>query len=331
MPLSLLRLQWVHAYEIKDFWAEEAQIHTREFKKVDLSARIELAPGETAPQLNLVQVTEQGERMRFLGILLHHPKKGRWTRRVELLERESGALYFEIVPEAELEPFVKRERPRAVIQVFKRPSLIEILKKVLSRFGFQKAEASERRVFKCPEVPPLAISRWGSIVAPELPGGVRGYSSERRKNGKEQGAVGAITAQLARKSEEIVEFLWNPANLKDPKRATVQVTSISPLQKRVEVDARPIFFLNIKWTELWERSGTESAGGSRIRYAKTEGDSRLSHFCGWMDIEEVSSKEALSRVTLYEEVWATGRSPEDVLNGHIGTLRQILQSTSSTR
>ena len=96
-------------FEIRDFKAEEAQIHTREFKKVEVSAIIEIAPGMPEPALNLVQVTEQGDRLRFLGIILYNPKKGRWSRKVELLEREPGRLYFEIVPEGELDRWKERD------------------------------------------------------------------------------------------------------------------------------------------------------------------------------------------------------------------------------
>ena len=89
----------------------------------------------------------------------------------------------------------------------------------------------------------------------------------------------------------------------------------------MSVEAKPIFFITLKWNETWERSGSPTV--SRISYRKTDGDDRLKHFCGWMDVVAVDA--ANTRVTLYEEVEAMGRSPEDVLEGHVGTIRRILR------
>lgn len=312
---------------IEDFKAEDAAIYSREFKKVEISARVVLAPGAPEPKLNLVQVSESGEKIRFLGIMLRNPKKNdRWTRKVELLEREAGLLYFEIVPESELEPFQKQPRPRAVVEVLKRPSLIEIIDGVFHKFrGGSGASRTGASAGDCPDQPGLTSADFKPLEAPGLPQGMRGYSGVRRINGKEAGSLAALMVVVQRPLQQVLDVLWDPANLKDPGRVKLRVEADGPALKRVGVEAKPLFFITLNWTELWERSA------SRIRYHKTEGDGRLKHFCGWMEATSAPENPGSSALVLYEEVEATGRSPEDVLEGHVGTVRKILTTQAGTQ
>ena len=242
-------------FEIRDFKAEEAQIHTREFKKVEVSAIIEIAPGMPEPALNLVQVTEQGQRLRFLGILLYNPKKGRWSRKVELLEREPGRLYFEIVPEGELEPFQKLPRQRAVIEVFKRPSLIEILRGVWDRFtaGFGKRIPAASAValageppFPCGLMPGVRPEGWKPVPASEgMPEGTLGLAAVRKLDDAEKGSVAGLRTTIDQPAARVLELLWDPQHHKNPGNSRITVEPQRDGAKLVSVEASPVFFLSL--------------------------------------------------------------------------------------
>jgi len=311
------------SYEILSFAAEEAQIHTREFKKVEVSAEITVPAGSAPPALSLVQVSEGGEKLRFLGILVFSAKKGRWIRKVELLEREPGKLYFEIVPDSELEPFIRKQRPRAVIEVFKRPSLIEIIKGILPKFGqgyfrglwgFPWTRALASEVSPCPAEPAVPISLWKALNQNQAVG----FASPRIRAGKEAGSIAGVQVVIPKPAASILELLWEPANLKNLSKTSLKVESVSASIKKVKVEAKPIFFVTVIWDEEWEKRP------DRIVYRKASGDDRLRHFCGWMEVVPLDS--GTSRVTLYEEVDAPGRDPGDVLSGHLGTVKRVLQS-----
>lgn len=306
------------SYEIVSFAAEEPQIHTREFKKVEVSAEILVPAGSEPPALNLVQVNEGGEKLRFLGILIFSAKKARWIRKVELLEREPGKLYFEIVPDSELEPFIKKQRARAVIEVFKRPSLIEIIQGILPKFGqgpssgpWTRGLASE--VSQCPAEPAVPVSIWKALNQNQAVG----FASPRIRAGKEAGAIAGVQVVIPKPAASILELLWEPSNLKNLSKTSLRIESVSPSLKKVKVEAKPIFFVTVIWDEEWEKRP------DRIVYRKTSGDDRLRHFCGWMEVVPLDSGS--SRLTLYEEVDAPGRNPGDVLSGHLGTVKRVLQ------
>jgi len=317
-------------YSIVEFKAEDAQVYSREFKKVEIFARVQLDSRQQPPQLNLVQVSEQGERLRFLGILLFNPKKNRWTRKVELLEREAGKLYFEIVPEGELEPFQKKPRSRAEIEVLKRPSLLEIIDNVIHKFKKPEAanESPQRSAagsavsaHDCAPVFPAESAEWKFVPIPGLADSARGVSGQLMRDGKSYGSFAALSAKIPRPQGQVVAALWDPANLKDLKKTTVQLLSDSPGLKQVRVEVRPLPLITIIWNESWKQS-TEESGVTRIEYRKTDGDSRLRRFCGWMTVQ--AQGEGSSLVRLYEESDSLGRGAESVLDGHVGTVRMLL-------
>ena len=314
-------------YEIRDFKAEEAQIHTREFKKVEVSAIIEIAPGMPEPALNLVQVTEQGDRLRFLGIILYNPKKGRWSRKVELLEREPGRLYFEIVPEGELEPFQVRPRQRAVIEVFKRPSLLEILRGVWDRFtagwGARIPAASAVALageppFPCLLMPGVNPEGWKPVPASEgMPAGTLGLAAVRKLDDAEKGSVAGLRTTIDHPAARVLELLWDPQHHKNPGNSRITVEPQPDGAKVVSVEASPVFFVKIRWRERWERRG------SLITYRKLDGEQKLKHFCGWIEVVADEGSPSRSRVTLYNEILSPGRSPEDMFRGHLSVVRKL--------
>lgn len=291
-------------------------MYSREFKKLEVSAVIERVPGAPEPKLNLVEVSDQGEKLRFLGILLYHPKKGRWIRRLEVLEREPRKLYLEIVPDSELEPFQKAARPRIEIEVVQRPSLIDILRSV-----FQKKvrnPSSRGDAEGCAQVLPSIPLDWKSLEAPGLPSGTRGTHGERKA------VFAALRSVVEKPMSQVQSVLWEPANLKNLEKTRLKVESVSAGLKKVAVELHPILWVKLMWNEIWELSETKGSTNpvSRISYRKVDGDERIRHFCGWMELERVDEKS--TQVTLYEEIDAPRRTPEDVLSGHIGTIGRIL-------
>ncbi len=104
------------------------RVYVHEAKKVDLRVKIEGASTEEGgPRWNLVEVDESGAYRRYVGVLFYSRRKGAFFRKLEMQEKTPGPRYFEVVPDAELEPFVQKPRPRLMIDVAPRPTLIEIL------------------------------------------------------------------------------------------------------------------------------------------------------------------------------------------------------------
>lgn len=302
-------------YVLQQFEAEETRVYSREFKKLEVSATLELAPGASEPKLNLVEVSEQGDKLRFLGILLYNPKKKRWIRKVELLEREPRKLFLEIVPDSELEPFQKRERKRIEIEVVQRPSLIDILRGVFQKSRDPSSES-------CAQVLPSVPLDWKVLDSPGIPSGTRGTHGVRKQGGEGQAVYAALRAIIERPMPQIQAVLWEPANLKNLEKTRLKVESVQPTLKKVAIELRPILWLKLLWNETWELAEIKPGSQVRISYRKIDGDDRIRHFCGWMELERVDEKS--TQVTLYEEIDAPRRSSEDVLGGHIGTVRRIL-------
>jgi hypothetical protein len=88
---------------------------------------------------------------------------------------------------------------------------------------------------------------------------------------------------------------------------------------------KPFLFITVEWREDWGyalAAGTP-ADPSRIviSYQKIEGTSHIEHLCGNIVLNKLSSTQ--TDVYEYEEAKATQRSPEDTVNGLLGTLKTL--------
>jgi hypothetical protein len=153
------------------------------------------------------------------------------------------------------------------------------------------------------------------------------------------GAWGAAKRTVDLQITSLLEVLWNPATIKNPKNTTFSVRSETPplgtsitRAATVFVKLKPVFFITLEWQESWQLKELAAGQEYRISYQKTAGDDRLSHFCGWMHLKKISDRKTL--VSMYEEVVSSHRTPEEVSRGRMGTIitaQKILQQqTPST-
>ncbi|NDD91792.1 hypothetical protein EBZ37_06880 [bacterium] len=319
---------------VQSIEADEVSVYTNQPKKLDV--RVSISPMGSEPQVskwNLVQVDPDGKLIRYLGVLFFNEKKGFYFRKLELQEREPGKRYFEVVPDSELEPFVVSARPRLMIEVLRRPTLTEILKGVWDKIFSSVAEPeqsnralaqeaiSESSGRRCTE---KAESGWSSFKEGEAAPG-----SKFQKGVLSSGGVfAAVRAEVGFPIGEVVDQLWNPLQIKNPRNTRLKMSEIAvgdgAKTRQVEVNVRPFLFVNLDWRELWSWRELKLGEVFRIEYRKVGGEERLKHFCGWMETRKLSP--ARTEVVLFEEIDAPHRTPEDVVNGHLGTL-QMLERT----
>jgi hypothetical protein len=308
--------------------SDETLVYVHEAKKLEVRVRI---PGastdEGGPKWNLVQVEQDGRFVRYVGILYFSSKRQTFFRKMELQEREPGQRYFEVVPDAELEPFVVKPRPRLVIDVAPRPSVLEILRGVWKKLVSQvPAILPEAAAAELPgqENPCRAKidSGWAEISEKELPGGARMQKGSRAA----AGAYAALQAIVDFPLEQVSDQLWNPANIKNPRNTRLQIeelASSSPAvrARKLKINLRPFLFVNLDWKELWQRRDVVVGESIRIDYQKIAGEEKLKHFCGWMEARKLGPSR--TEVTLYEEIDAPGRTADDVAKGHVGTIGML--------
>ena len=127
----------------------------------------------------------------------------------------------------------------------------------------------------------------------------------------------------------VLKLLLNPMTTRDPEITKLTVSEIKvpgALHKDlIHVRVKPIFFLTLEWDEEWLytlKAGTpETPKSVVIAYQKINGTSHIEHFCGTILLERIS--EARTGISQVEEIKADRRSPKDVYQGLLGTLRTL--------
>lgn len=88
---------------------------------------------------------------------------------------------------------------------------------------------------------------------------------------------------------------------------------------------KPFPLIKVRWTEQWAYallSGTlDDPQEVLISYQKTEGTNHIEHLCGSVVLRRHGPNT--TDVFEYEEAKATQRTPEDTLNGNLGTLKTL--------
>jgi hypothetical protein len=167
-------------------------------------------------------------------------------------------------------------------------------------------------------MPAVNPDRWKPVPPSDgLPAGSVGLASVRKLDGAERGSIAGLRTTLDQPALQVLEALWDPQNHKNPSNSRITVEHQSEGVKLVSIEANPVFFIKIRWRERWERRG------SLITYRKLDGEEKLEHFCGWIEVVADGGSPGRSRVTLYNEILSPGRSPEDMLKGHVGVIRKI--------
>jgi hypothetical protein len=314
--------------------ADETLVYVHDAKKVEVRARIrDASTEEGASKWNLVQVGQDGQFVRYIGILYYSRKRQAFFRKLELQEREPGQRYFEIVPDSELEPFVVKQRPRLVIDVEARPSILDIVRGALKKLVGQLpplvpvVHASEVGLSpaKAHECLQKIESGWMNVAENGVAAGTRVIRGARSGGG----IFSARQTTVEYSIEQVAEQLWNPVNLKNPRNTRLKIEEIASEKpghraKKVEVNVRPFVFISVDWQELWERQ--DSAGGHEIRigYRKGGGEEKLKHFCGWMAMRRLGPSK--TEITLYEEIDSPHRTLDDMAKGQRGTIETLLKN-----
>ncbi|MBU6375609.1 MAG: hypothetical protein KGQ59_06400 [Bdellovibrionales bacterium] len=316
---------------VQSIEADETRIYTNQPKKLDIRVSISASTEETpGSKWNLVQVDAEGHFVRYIGILFFNQKKGIYFRKLELQERIPGKRFFEVVTDRELEPFVQAQRPRLEIEILHRPTLTEILTGLWKKLvGWRWSSDWSHRSVAAEGVPTTSPRNCSEKIQGSWLPFKEGEGPKTAQYQKGTLSVGGVYAALRAETDlplkEIVEQLWNPAQLKNPRNTKLKLSEVieaNGVKKReVDVNVRPFLFVNLDWKESWVLRELRPGEIYRIEYSKIAGEERLKHFCGWMEVKKLSSSRA--ELVFLEEIEASHRSPEDVLNGHLGTLDML--------
>ncbi len=314
--------------------SDETLVYVHEAKKVEVRARIrDASTEEGASKWNLVQVGQDGQFIRYIGILYYSRKRQAFFRKLELQEREPGQRYFEIVPDSELEPFVVKQRARLVIDVEGRPSILDIVRGVWKKLvGQLPALTPVVHASEIGTAPANAHgcrqkieSGWTDVSGDGVAGGTKAVRGPRNGGG----IFSARQTTVDYSIEQVAEQLWNPVNLKNPRNTRLKIEEISSAKpghraKKVDVNVRPFVFITVEWQELWERHDSTTGDEIRIEYRKSGGEVKLKHFCGWMALRRLGRLK--TEVTLYEEIDSPHRTLDDMARGQQGTIDTLVRN-----
>jgi hypothetical protein len=148
-------------------------------------------------------------------------------------------------------------------------------------------------------------------------------------SGKERIAWASLQGVVHAPLSNVLQRLQDPMTTRDPGSTEVKVTSVPEpgalLKQSIRVVVKPVFFLTIEWVEAWTFVILEGSAADPkkilISYQKTAGTSHIRRFCGSILLQKVNPN--LTGISHHEEIIADRRSPGDVANGMIGTLRTL--------
>ncbi len=139
----------------------------------------------------------------------------------------------------------------------------------------------------------------------------------------------ALRGLIDQPIESVLQKILDPKNIKGPRNKNVEVSEHKQPSyfafRTVAMTVHPILFLTLSWKEEWAYTlleGTEKEPQKvLVSYQKTSGTSHIDRFCGSILLKKLTHKK--SDIFLYEELKATRRSSQDILNGHMGTLKML--------
>ncbi len=169
------------------------------------------------------------------------------------------------------------------------------------------------------------------IIKPLRPPIPMKKKGDARASGKLQAGGGwaAARGKVQHPIGEVLQRILDPSTIKDTKKAHIEVKRQQRTGYYVfetfSIDSKPAPFVSLQWEEDWGfviAQGTpEKPEEVVISYEKTSGTDYIHHLCGSIVLRALGA--SATDVYLYEEIDATGRSPEDSLKGHLGTLRTL--------
>ncbi len=128
---------------------------------------------------------------------------------------------------------------------------------------------------------------------------------------------------------EIYQKLLNPKTVRDSDSSQVEVkeTPSENYLKLLEqsITIHPIVFLSLHWKEDWGyalKEGTAQAPAEIIiSYQKKEGTTYITHLCGNFQLKQLGPTQ--TGIYLYQEMLASHRDAQNILNDVSGTLRTL--------
>jgi hypothetical protein len=139
----------------------------------------------------------------------------------------------------------------------------------------------------------------------------------------------AVEGDSSRGISELIQELVTHVTTK-PGRASEMKIKLVPdpnfqIRQEVKFQINPFPFVKVEWTEDWAFSLL--AGDARkpekmlVAYEKVDGTSHIRHLCGQFELSREASGK--TRIRIYEEAAATGRSQQDTLSGIATSLRKL--------
>ncbi len=146
------------------------------------------------------------------------------------------------------------------------------------------------------------------IVAPLKPALAAAEKGDAYRAGET--SDGKIWTQLrgsvAKPAQQILAFLLNHDNLRDPEVDEMQVkkreSSLYLARHTIAYEVRPFPLVKIRWTEEWGYAADGPADAPTawvVSYEKTEGTDHIQHFCGSIVLRRLADQ--VTDVYQYEE------------------------------
>jgi hypothetical protein len=141
---------------------------------------------------------------------------------------------------------------------------------------------------------------------------------------------GRVNGIVKKPIQALYEKLLDPLFTRNRKTTTIETTELTAPTGVIKkfhhsIHVKPVFFITVEWEEDWSYAlldGTEQKPKAiLISYQKTGGTSHIRHFCGNIFLKQIDS--GTTGVYIVENIDADHRSPEDVYNGILGTLRNL--------
>lgn len=129
--------------------------------------------------------------------------------------------------------------------------------------------------------------------------------------------------------KQLLNLLLDHNTTKSPRVDEMNVVDLTSPHYLARHDVKflikPFPLIKVRWTEQWAYtllSGSpDDPQEVLISYQKSEGTSHIEHLCGSVLLRKLGPNN--TDVFQYEEAKATQRTPEDTLNGNIGTLKTL--------
>jgi hypothetical protein len=160
---------------------------------------------------------------------------------------------------------------------------------------------------------------------------------EGQKSGKTETKLdyAVASAKVEKTIQALLDQVLDPKTARNNSDTVVKIKTL-PLGPHVRffeehIEIKPVFFLTLNWTEKWATTlikGTaQDPQEYLVSYEKTEGTSHIQHLCGNIILKSLGPQSTW--VYLYQELEATRRDANNIMNDLTGTLKTLQQRQSN--